>query len=85
MKSYHKKVLDVLVRDYHECEGGAYFCFRVLQKETGLDRKTVRLACRYLKRKGLARFFAGLSTEDGEFRGSGYSATEEALKTPSPS
>ena len=79
MKENHKKVLDMLVRDFDECEGGAYFCFKTIQNATGLDRRTVRLACRYLKRKGLARFYAGLWDEDGGMRGSGYSATEEAM------
>lgn len=80
MKEHHKKVLNVLVRDYDENDGGSFFCFTALSKRTNLDRRTVRLACRYLKRKGLARFAIGLSNNDGEFYGSGYGATELAVK-----
>jgi len=79
MKEHHKKVLDVLVEGYDEVDGGAYFCFKAICKKTGLDRRTVRLACRYLKRKGLARFGTGLCDNDGAFYGSGYSASEEAM------
>ena len=79
MKEHHKKVLDALIEDYEGVDGGAFFCFKVLCKKTGLDRRTVRLACRYLKRKGLARFGTGLCDNDGAFYGSGYSASEEAM------
>ena len=76
MKAHHKKVLDFLEKnlDQGDFDGGCYFPFAPICKATGLDRKTVRLACRYLKRKGLARFYAGLSDLDGGCRGSGYSA-----------
>lgn len=51
------------------------FPFAPIMRETGLDRKTVRLACRSLKRKGLAEFNTGLWHEDGEGpAGSGYRA-----------
>jgi len=79
MKEHHKKVLNALVEDYDSVDGGAFFCFKVLCKKTGLNRRTVRLACRYLKRKGLARFGTGLCDNDGAFYGSGYSASEEAM------
>ena len=79
LKQHHQKVLGVLIKYFPDFEGGAYLPFKPIMDETGLDRRTVRLACRYLKRKGLARFYAGLCDDGGEFRGSGYSATEEAL------
>lgn len=53
-----------------------YFSFRPLTVRTGLDRRTVRRNARYLKRKGLAEFYAGLFTEDGEVAGAGYAITE---------
>lgn len=40
-----------------------------------LNRKEIRRACRALKRKGLAEFYRGCWTEDGEPAGSGYGAT----------
>jgi hypothetical protein len=49
--------------------------FAPIAKATGLDTKTVRRACRSLKRKGLTEFEAGLFTEDGAVAGSGYCIT----------
>lgn len=80
LKAHHKKVLLALVRGYDEVDGGAYFCFKALCKKTDLDRRTVRLSCRHLKRKGLAMFATGLSDNDGAFYGSGYSATKKGLE-----
>jgi len=59
------------------------FCFQsfaTLMKETGLDRKVVRRACRFLARRGYAEFARGLWTDEGEVAGSGYAATKEGLK-----
>ena len=69
-----RKVLDSLIAadDY---SGFCYLSFSAIGIPWGLDRKTVRRACRSLKRKGLAEFKAGLWTEDGEPAGSGYAAT----------
>ena len=84
MNEPQKKVLDFLEKNLEEdeYEGGAYFSFAPICNATGLDRKTVRLACRYLKRKGLARFYAGLWDNDGGFRGSGYSAMLKSRTEP---
>ena len=49
-----------------------YMNFDGISKRTGLDRRVVRLACRSLKRKGLALFGTGLCHEDGTFAGAGY-------------
>ena len=46
--------------------------FKPLMDATGLDRKTVRRNIRALARKGLAEYFRGLWTEDGEMAGAGY-------------
>lgn len=54
--------------------------FATLQKSTGLDRKTVRRACRSLARKHLAEYDRGLVHEDGSFAGAGYACTEEGFK-----
>ena len=81
LKPHHKKVLLALVRGYDEVDGGAFFNFKALCHKTGFDRRTVRLSCRYLKRKGLARFGTGLYDNDGGFYGSGYSATEKGLES----
>lgn len=49
--------------------------FKYLSDE-GTDIKTVRRACRSLRRKGLAEYYRGLMTEDGEVAGSGYCITD---------
>lgn len=54
-----------------------YYPFAPISRDTKLNRAAVRRACRSLRRKGLARFRAGLWTEDGDPRGSGYGATLE--------
>jgi len=68
-----KKVLDTLAAcepfDYDDL---CYMNFDGISKRTGLDRRVVRLACRSLKRKGLALFGTGLCHEDGTFAGAGY-------------
>jgi DNA-binding MarR family transcriptional regulator len=74
------KVLGQLVEYYEHNEDFAYVSFAPLIRDLKLDRAAVRRACRSLKRKGLATFLTGLITEDGEFAGAGYSATEEGAK-----
>ena len=53
------------------------FCgpFVSLQRETGLDRRTVRKACRSLAERGLARYMRGLFDDDGRVAGAGYGLT----------
>lgn len=71
-------ILKILVEEYDTSDWGetGYYPFAPLEKKTGLDRRHVRLACRSLKRKGLAQFAKGLMTEDG-MGGAGYGATKE--------
>ncbi len=54
------------------------FCtpFLPIQDITGYDRRIVRRNIRALARKGLAQYFRGLSTEDGDFAGAGYCITD---------
>lgn len=79
MSPTETKVLTALSESFSDEDGG-YLCFASICAETGLDRRQVRLACRSLKRKGLAKFAIGLWTEDGEARGAGYSATREGTE-----
>ena len=51
--------------------------FAPLMAHTELDRKTVRRNVRALARKGLAEYFRGLCTENGEMAGAGYCITRE--------
>lgn len=53
-----------------------YSSFAPIMRETGLDRATVRRACRSLTRKGYAEYCRALWTEDGEPAGAGYAATK---------
>ncbi len=65
------KVLSFLCNDSGWC-----FPFAPIMQDTGLDRASVRRACRLLKRKGLAEYHKGLWSEDGEMGGAGYCASE---------
>ncbi len=49
--------------------------FLPIMDRTELDRKTVRRNIRALARKGLAEYFRGLWTEDGDPAGAGYCIT----------
>lgn len=71
-----KKVLIKLLEGW-EAFGGetSYYPFKPLIKSTGLTHREVRLACRSLKRKGLAEFLIGLMDFDGQFAGAGYGVT----------
>lgn len=72
-----KKVLTYLAGSY--CEDFGYSGFQGICKRTKLPRNKVRLACRSLKRKGLAAFSSGLWNDDGQPAGSGYSASREGV------
>ena len=50
--------------------------FAPIMAHTELDRKIVRRNIRALARKGLAEYFRGLTTEDGEIAGAGYCITK---------
>lgn len=49
--------------------------FKGLARQVGAPLEDVAAACRALRAKGLARPERGLMTEDGDFVGSGYTAT----------
>lgn len=74
-----KSVLTALVEDYDTSgwDETGFWSFDPLAKKTGLERRIVRLACRSLARKGLAKFMRGLVNMDGEMAGAGYGATKE--------
>lgn len=69
-----KKVL-LYLREASMPDGEYCLPFDYISDGTNLDRKAVRKACRSLARKGLAGFYRGLMTDDGEVAGSGYSIT----------
>lgn len=74
------KVLEYLESIGHVFDAPAYVGFAPISRATGIESKKVRLACRSLKRKGLADFATGLVTEDGDFAGAGYGITERGLE-----
>lgn len=54
-----------------------YMGFAPIVKETGLERREVRLICRRLKRLGLLDFQKGLISDwDGGLAGAGYGLTD---------
>lgn len=77
MSPNETKVLAYLAGRYSEDFG--FLPFDPIVRETRLDRRQVRLACRSLKRKGLAEFSIGLWTDDGTPAGAGYRATKDGL------
>jgi hypothetical protein len=56
--------------------------FESITEDTKLDVKAVRRSCRLLARKGLAEFYRGLMTEDGEMAGSGDCISHAAEHVP---
>jgi DNA-binding MarR family transcriptional regulator len=76
MTPQHKAVLAYLAENSGTDWDGCYRPFAPIMEETGLDRATVRRACRALARKGLAEYSNALSDMDGRFRGAGYAATK---------
>ena len=49
--------------------------FRIVMVHTELERAVVRRHIRALARQGLAEYFRGLCTEEGELAGAGYCIT----------
>lgn len=74
------KVLEYLESIGHVFDVPAYTGFAPISRATGIELRKVRLACRSLKRKGLADFATGLVTEDGELAGAGYGITDYGLE-----
>jgi DNA-binding MarR family transcriptional regulator len=72
-----QKVLRYLVEHF----SGVGWClpFSPIVRDTGLDRKAVRRACRSLARKGLAQYERGL-WDDERPAGAGYCATEKGVE-----
>jgi len=64
-------VLEVLEANSRR-DGELCITFSWIADDAKLALKEVRRACRSLKKKGLAEFYRGLMTEDGEVAGSGY-------------
>lgn len=81
-----RKILEVLSESYDSSgwEETGYYSFDPLVKTTGIDRKKVRLACRSLARKGLAKYMRGLINSDGGMGGAGYGATREGASLINP-
>ncbi len=78
-----KKVLRFLAGKGGEWSDHGYCSFAPIMRATKADRKTVRRACRSLKRKGLTTFGTGLWTDDGQPYGSGYACTDKGLEAVS--
>lgn len=57
-----------------------YYPFAAIAEITETPRADVRRIVRSLARKGIMQFASGLSTEDGDFLGSGYALTEKGVE-----
>lgn len=77
------KVLEVL-NELTRTHGETCIAFDYILGETKLPLKEIRNACRSLTKKGLAEFYRGLMTEEGEVAGSGYCISYEGQKYLSP-
>lgn len=71
-----RKVLQVLF-DVTDTWGENCISFSYIEGDTNLKVKDIRAACQVLRKKGLAIFYRGLMTEDGEVAGSGYCISPE--------
>lgn len=62
------------------------FCtnFKLIARNTKLPIHDIRMACRSLAKQGLAEFWRGLMTEDGEVAGSGYCITAAGREVMEP-
>jgi hypothetical protein len=93
LSSNEQAVLSGIANTDPDCWIG--WTFKGIARLTKRPIEDVRSACRSLRAKGLARPERGLMTEDGDFVGSGYTATPEgdslywnsdaATAAPSPS
>lgn len=73
LTTFEQQVLDTLRR-----RKGNYLNFGELGSATGLDRRTVQLACQQLARHGLAKYGHGLTaTDNGSYAGAGYTALSD--------
>ena len=54
--------------------------FAHLAERLGLPRDVVQVACRSLRKQGIAECYRGLWTEDGDMYGSGYGLSPNARK-----
>lgn len=81
-----RTVLEVLAGDYDTSgwDETGFWSFKPLMKKTGLEHRQVRLACRSLARKGLAKFMKGLVDGDGMMAGAGYGASKEGAALIKP-
>jgi hypothetical protein len=73
LREREQKVLSAL----HGLDEDFCFGFQTIMRETGLDRRTVRLTCRRMARKGYTAYHRGLFNDDGEVAGSGYAITSK--------
>jgi len=75
-----KAVLGVLAEHFRSHgELLAFLSFNSIMGYARLDRRTVRKACRRLKRYGLTMYEKGLCDDVGDFRGAGYAITQAGL------
>lgn len=75
----NEKIILKVLADSYDTSGWdetGFYSFNPLVELTGIERRKVRLACRSLKRKGLAKFEKALTDMDGMFAGAGYSGDE---------
>lgn len=78
-----RKVLECLAENSRR-DGEMCITFSWIVDDTKLTLAQVRRSCRALRKKGLAEFYRGLMTEDGEAAGSGYSITRAGESVISP-
>lgn len=71
-----RKVLNILVPICDNEQNCTFF--KYIAKDSGLDIKQVKRACRSLAKKGLTEYVRGLFDDDGMVAGSGYCATSKA-------
>lgn len=81
MNDAERAVLAALNGLRSEWDGNSYASFAWIMSRTGLDRATVRRACRSLARKGRAEYGKGLWNDDGP-AGAGYRVVTSMQDSP---
>lgn len=64
--------------------GERCYYYRYLEGDTGLDRKTLEIEIKELKKIGFVEAVRGLMTEDGEVAGSGFTIPYRKMKEVEP-
>lgn len=76
MPPHHASVL-LALNEITQPSGECCVYFRTIARKVEMEVQQVRRITRHLARKGLAEYWRGLWTEDGDLAGAGYCITDK--------